>query len=86
MACNCGGRGGGRATSTGSRSGSGVTWQHTDQYGGVVPYRDERTAFAALRRNKGRVDQLAWGTGAVLETTRYEDLDEQPTTSGRHAR
>jgi len=51
-----------------------VTWRHTDQYGGVVPYRDKDIALAGLRRSKGRVEKVEWGTGAVSETIRYEDL------------
>jgi len=78
MTCNCGGRSGGRATATGSRSGGGTTWRHTDQYGGVVPYRDKETALASLRRcdRKGRVERVEWATGAVSETIHYEDLPD----------
>lgn len=76
MGCSCGGRSGGRATGTGGRIGGGVTWRHTDQYGGVVPYRDQKIALAGLRRSRGRVEKVEWGTGAVSETIRYEDLPE----------
>jgi hypothetical protein len=53
-----------------------VIWRHTDQYGGVVPYRDKDTALAGLRRSKGRIEKVQWGTGATSQTIRYEDLPE----------
>lgn len=86
MGCNCGGRSGGRATGTGGRSGGGATWRHTDQYGGVVPYQDEGIARAGLRRSRGIVEQVEWGTGAVLKTIRYEDLENETAPEGRQGK
>lgn len=76
MGCNCGGRSGSQATGTAGRAGGGVIWRHTDQYGGVVPYRNKDTALAGLRRSKGRIEKVQWGTGATSETIHYEDLPE----------
>ncbi len=63
MGCNCGGRGGGRATRPGA---AGTVWRHTDKYGGRVDYASESSARVAQRARGGTIAQIDPRTGATI--------------------
>jgi len=64
MACNCGGRSGGRVP---ARSPA-ILYRHTDPHGGKVDYADEQQALAAQRTRGGTVEKVDGRTGATLQS------------------